>query len=383
MIFNHYKLDKVIEQLKATDSDVTIAVTGDIHLHHNKVPTSRVIRHLHDMYPLEFLKLVDILVLNGDVLDRRLSLESGDLTLILDWFAKIMRDCKKAGTKLYVLEGTRSHDHRQSTLFDFVNELSLIDSSIEYIDTLKVVELPKGYSALFVPDEVNHDASVTATQAKELISSHGYEQVDFAFMHGMFRYQAPIETPVSHSEEVYEKMVKHRVIVNHIHTPSAKGIIRAPGSPVRLRHGEEETKGHYVLSLKGNDVREWYIETERNVVFMTIDVTNWDVSNVYEYLEKLDLETGAHLRLRMSRKSPVRVSVKDIKNRFPHYRISEDFTDSSISELGVGEELVSMEHISLVLSDDVIIENIKARVGPKLNDDGLTTILNDLIKEVS
>src|SRR5690606_5000349 len=126
-----------------------------------------------------------------------------------------------------IVEGTRSHDHRQSQLFQFINNLAFIDADLHYHDELSIIEVYPGYTALLVPDEVNHDASVTSQQVQALLDNRGLDQVDFTFMHGMFRYQAPIETPVSHNEEFYTRITKYRVVVNHIHTPTANGIIRA------------------------------------------------------------------------------------------------------------------------------------------------------------
>lgn len=386
MIFKHHKLSTVVDELKKLDVDsperLTIAVTGDIHLYHPRVPTTRIVKHLKNMFTDELLKQLDVIVLNGDILDRRLSLESDDLTTILDWFGKIMRDCKKYNVRLFVLEGTRSHDHKQASLFEFIDKLSRLNCDLHYFDEVTVAELAPGFNAVFVPDEINYDASITAKEVLTAVQLNGMEKVDFAFIHGMFRYQAPIETPVSHNEEFYEDLVKHRTVINHIHTPSAKGKIRAPGSPVRLRHGEEETKGFYVASVKGDDVREWYVEVENNVVWTTLNVTGQSYSEVCELLDNLShLEQGANLKLRMSRTCPAKPSIRTIKSDYPHFRFMEDFTDGKQASLGDGDELIVHNSIKLVLTRDVILDEIKTRMEPMVHDKESLELLDALLKE--
>lgn len=384
MIFKHHPLKDVIQTLSTRNSDLTVAVTGDIHLHHPRVPTRRIIQHLDTMFGNEVMKYLDVVVLNGDVMDRRLSMEAEDFTDIFDWMGRFLRTAKRHAVRVVIVEGTRSHDHRQSQLFQFINNLAFIDADLHYHDELTIVELYPGYTALLVPDEVNHDASVTAGQVQDLLNLRGLEQVDFSFMHGMFRYQAPIETPVSHNETFYTKITKQRVVINHIHTPSSNGIIRAPGSPVRLKHGEEEDKGFYIVSIKGDEVFEWFVETEGNVNWITVDVTGLDLPQVYEILDGYDktLADGDNLRLRMTRNCPSKASLRVIKHRYGRLKFTEDFVDGKQGTLGNGDEIINHHAVRLSLTSDVIINKLKERLQPVLQDDPqLITVLDTLLHE--
>lgn len=387
MSIKHFLLNEVVAKLVAlggrTKDRLNIATTGDIHLYHPRVPSSRIVTHLHAMFTDELLSVLDAIVLNGDILDRRLSLESTDITIILDWFGKIMRDCKRHGVRLYVLEGTRSHDYKQSSLFEFINELSRIKCDLHYFDEVTVTPLLKGFTGVFIPDEVNYDASLTASEVSRKVVNAGCKQVDLAFMHGMFRYQAPIETPISHHEDFYKTIVKHLVVVNHIHAPSSRGNIRAPGSPVRLKHGEEETKGFHILSITKDSTKDWFVEVTDNVVWMTIDVSKLSYTKVGELLSKLDyLENGANLKLRMTRDCPLKASMREIKRDFPHFSIIEDFTDGKASALGVGDELIEHVGIRIILTPDVIKLKLKERVMQKLGDkEEIRSLVEELLNE--
>lgn len=381
MSIKHVSLTKVISDITELHPDLVIGVTGDIHLHHPRVPSQRIIRHLNEIYNDDYLSLLDVLVLNGDVFDRRVSAESEDFTAILYWIARLLRMCKKHAVRLIVVEGTRSHDHRQPELFCFINDLSAIGCDLHYYDKLKVGNVFGDYTALYVPDEINHDASITAQQSLELIQQQGLERVDFAFMHGMFRYQLPIESVAAHNEEFLSSIVTKRIVINHVHIPSSKGIIRAPGSTVRLKHGEEEVKGHYCLALKDGVVSDWFIETAGNIVFKTIDVSGLAIDAVYEILDDLDeLEDGSFIRLSLTRQCPSYASLRVIKARYPHFKLTEHFLDSKITSLGDGHSLIDANVRSLVLTEDVVLAILHERVSSKfINDPAALAVMSTLL----
>lgn len=383
MTFKHVHPSVAYEYLKTNPNGLKIATTGDIHLHHPRVSTERIIRHLDEMFNDEYLALVDILILNGDIFDRRLSLESDDFKPIMSWITSIMYRCAKHNVKLYVLEGTRSHDHKQNDLFEFLQSIGNIHVYLEYIDKVDIVEIHPGVHALFVPDEVNHDASITATQIHELMTLKGLEQVDFAFMHGMFRYQLPIESIAAHSEEFFNTIVKHKVVINHIHIPSLRGKISAPGSPVRLRHNEEETKGHHLMVLEDGGVTEFFIETLDNVVFDTLDVTQLDLPGVLDLIESKNYGMErCFIRLRMARDSTVRQSLNVIKSRWPQHQFSEDFIDSDITTLGQGDDLVDVDIVSVVLDKENITNILKDRMSAKFgSSESHMTVVNKVLSE--
>lgn len=385
MTINHVPLSHVTKALQALSPELTVAVTGDVHLFHPKVPTRRIIHHLDHSFTDELLMQLDVLLLNGDVFDRRLSTDTETFFDVMTWINRLQRRCKRYNVRLIVLEGTRSHDHRQSRFFSYLNEIGEIECDTIYHDQLAVAELVPGYTALFIPDEVNRDASITAGQVRSLLQSRGIDQVDFSFMHGMFQYQVPIQSIAAHSLPFYESITKHRIVINHVHIPSSKGIARAPGSLVRLKHGEEETKGFYIVALKDGVVHDWFVETENNVVFKTLMVEHLSLDETYGLLDSLDsLEKGSHIKLKLSRHSVIYPSLRQLKNDYPHFKITEDFTDSSIQRLESDDTLGVVQGAALNLTPDVLDAIIRERVGQRLVELGksdLVPILHTLLLE--
>lgn len=383
---HHIPLAQAVQALTSVPNDLAIGTTGDIHLYHPTVRTERIVRHLEEMYTDEYLQALDYLVLNGDVFDRRLSLEAPDWTVIIHWVSKILRRCRKFDVELVVIEGTRSHDHYQSSLFEFLNNILFRKDEqpckLRYISKLSITYFGD-HPVLIVPDEVNHDASVTAKQIRNLLKSHGLEQVDFAFMHGMFRYQAPVETVTAHDIEFFHRIVKHRIVINHIHHPSSCGIVRAPGSPCRLRHNEEETKGHHALALRNDECVDWFIETADNVVFRKVMVKGLELDEIYKILDAFEYEEGSFIRLDFTRECPAYASLLQIKARYHFYKITEKFLDSDIEQLGSGEDLINQPTFEgRELTLDVINDHLKTVLTHKFQDDvGLLETLTVILEE--
>ena len=63
-----------IKKRKATD--VHVLVTGDCHIGSRSIPTLCIVRALEKATSSEILKYTDSVIINGDLLDRRISLAS-------------------------------------------------------------------------------------------------------------------------------------------------------------------------------------------------------------------------------------------------------------------------------------------------------------------
>lgn len=301
-----------------------VAVIGDIHLGHARVRTQTIIQMLDRTFSDNDLNHLDLIVINGDLFDKRLPMDSDDAHSIIRWMRRFILACKKNNTSLMVLEGTPSHDNKQSNWFVLMAEFLGVVDTVRYINKLAIEPLyPNGPYALLVPDEVNHDASDTWLQVMELMRSKGLESVDYAFMHGMFRYQEPILSVVSHNEENYHKIVSQRIVINHHHTHTTCGRIVAPGSPERLRHNEEEDKGHYRFTIvDGSACNDTMVVNDKASIFSTIDVCGMSFADVVNAVNNTNYLPGSQVRLKLSRSDPAYVGMKSLKNHFPHYYLS-------------------------------------------------------------
>jgi len=133
---------------------------------------------------------------------------------------------------LRVLEGTPSHDRRQSRQFKIVKALLGIEMDLKYVDTLSIEHNEKfDCTFLYLPDEWRGCNEQTKEEVKRLLVQHNLESVDFAFMHGSFPHQLPnIKHIPVHDPEFYLSIVNKYIFIGHIHVMSQYERILAQGS---------------------------------------------------------------------------------------------------------------------------------------------------------
>lgn len=335
------------------EGDINILVTGDCHLAVRSLEPGKVAGVLNEITSDRVLRYTDSVVLNGDLLDRRISLASEEAVEFIEFGLGLRNRCRKHGVSLDILEGTPSHDNRQPAILELFDRYAMDQdrSVIRYIDRVSIVPLLHAHRdeyvqqhygrqlhSLFVPDEVSTDGMITWGIVKDAMSLTALETVDMSYMHGTFRYQEPILTEGSHVEEHYEGITRGRVVVNHWHLPSAHGRIRAPGSVERLRHGEEETKGFYYITLSPGEngdisVTEYFVYNENATEFVTMDVSGLTLSSARELLDAtFERNPKARVRLQLSRLDELYPSLSDLRMTYKSLKITEKIIDIEVSE---------------------------------------------------
>ncbi len=320
-----------------------MASISDIHLAHPRTSTYHIIENLRAAFPdnAETAKL-DILFFAGDVFDRLMNLPQDEVDVIQEWIADLLKLCVKHNIIVRVLEGTPSHDWRQSKQFVNVNNSLHIKANLKYIDTLsiEVIDELGGLSVLYVPDEWNADASVTWQQTVELLAIHGMTQVDVACMHGSFDYQLPVESVKNHNSEQYMSIVRGYITIGHVHIRSERGgKILAQGSFDRLSHGEESAKGHYRACLSPAGNYHWFVENSGARIYKTLDCREMSTEEVIELLESYEhCPDQSRFRLVITRGSVVQHGIKDVRKRFPQFVLS-----TQMDELKAQEEAVIIQ----------------------------------------
>jgi DNA repair exonuclease SbcCD nuclease subunit len=320
-----FELNDITKAIRQ-EGGYVVAVISDVHLGHGRVHASKVIKGLDSIFPDERLRALNMVMITGDLFDKRLTYDSDDAQLITRWVEIFLRRCAKFGVAVRILEGTPSHDNKQSRWLPLVAELANINLDIKYYGTITIDELYEGGPlALYVPDEMNHDANDTWMQVNELLRQRGVSEVQYAFMHGMFTYQEPIRTVVSHSVENYHRIVTQRIYIGHHHTHTTCGRIVVPGSLERLRHNEEEEKGHLQFTIMPDHsvTDEYFIPNPLATVFSTLDVKGLELKKAIKLLEGYEhLPQGSNLRLELSRDDATYAGLAEIKSRFPQYYIT-------------------------------------------------------------
>lgn len=300
-----------------------IAVTGDDHLGHPNCTTPEIVKNLFAAFPdnAETARL-NMIVINGDFFDRLLPLAFQYVFEIRELVHHFLRVCKKHDIIIRVVEGTPRHDNKQSAMFEHENTLAEIGADLKYVTQLSIEYIERyGISVLYVPDEVNHESHKTLSQVHELLRAKGLTHVDYAFMHGMFQHQVPeISNDHKHDNAAYLAIVKHLIFVSHVHTYSQYDRIIAPGSFDRLKHNEEEPKGHVRSVVKSNG--EWkvkFIENKGAKRFDTLDCTGLEMEALLVLVDERakTLPELSHLRIKAEKRHPIFTNMETLITRWP------------------------------------------------------------------
>jgi hypothetical protein len=316
-----------------------------------------------------------MLVLVGDVFDHLLTFESDEASLIDLWIARLLRLCLKFDVMVRVLEGTPSHDRKQSVRFR-TNQEKLEKSGLglvkmKYVEELSIEYIEEfGIHVLYVPDEWGLTTLDTFDQVQKLLEEHQLEQVDFAFMHGMFEYQCGYNAPnmekMTHNSFAYHAIVKHLIFIGHVHTFSRNDRIIAQGSFDRLAHGEEEAKGFVraVVNPTG-DYQIEFIENETATRFVTVACTHDDAAdNLIEIDRRVrDLPVESFVRVKALKNNPILSNMTVIRERWPQFHwsnLSEDTEQKKPSD-------VILDHKSVYIPLQINRQNIEEIVGKRLS----------------
>lgn len=301
---------------------------SDIHFGNKRTPTEKTIASLNRLLPSNgFLETVDAMFIPGDVFDRLLTVPEDNVYLVRQWIARLLRLCEKHDIVLRVLEGTPSHDWKQSRQFFEIKDLIGANVDFHYAETLSIEYVEKlGISILYVPDEWNHDNEITLSQVKALMAEQGYEKVDFTLIHGTFTHQMPehINAP-KHDPEEYLALTRYNIFVGHIHKHSLNDRIISAGSSDRLTHNEEEPKGIVDVTVYQDTTFECkFIENETAMLYKSYVCTNMEIDDAFIYLDKrlVTLPEGSYVSIIAAKNDPIFVSLETLRRRWPYLHIS-------------------------------------------------------------
>lgn len=359
--------------------DVSCLTLSDVHLGHIRNPTKEIIANLDSFFShytseSDFCKL-DIIFIAGDLFDSLLDFSSKETHEILLWLGRLMNFCARFDIKLRILEGTPSHDWKQS--FAACSIYKLVEKSFDfkYIDTLHI-EYLKDYDAhiLYVPDEWTASTDQTLSQVKALMSVMKLRQVDIAVMHGSFSYQLPAaaHSAPKHDEATYLSLVKHFITIGHIHVHSVYERILAQGSFDRLSHNEEEPKGAVQFNIsesRGNTFV--FIENKGAKIFKTIVLKSKDLDRSLLQIEKAiaKLPNNSYVRIKATKDHPLYVAFDDLKVKFPMFFFTKANIEDEEESSTITNNVVSLDkdYIPINIHRDNVVTLIMHQVQTKHN----------------
>lgn len=295
---------------------------GDVHLGNPNTPTELIIRNLHRYIHEDLIAELDVLIIEGDLFDRLLSNDDNNTYRIHAWATALMYMCSRHNTELWVLEGTPSHDWGQNKYFVEQQINAKIPVCLYYARKLSIMYHERfDMHVLFVPDKCLPHTDDIYRETQLLLKSKNITQVDFAVMHGAFKYQLPaiVEEP-THDEQSYLDLVKYFIFIGHVHQRSQYERILAAGSFDRHSHGDEGQKGFYDVSVKEDGTHKiTFVVNQKAKRYDTLDCHGMDVKELnVALLDKLqDVPRGSSIRLRCNRHDAAVTYVETLKRDYP------------------------------------------------------------------
>lgn len=360
---------------------------SDVHLGHRQTPTQLVIDNFWKIVTDDFLKDLDMIIIAGDLFDRQLNNGDDNANLCNRFITLLLFKCAAYNVMLRVVEGTPSHDREQSRFF--IEQKNNVNIPVDLFYTKKLeIEYNEKLDAyfLYVPDKWHPNPNVTFQQIKEQMAKLGIEKVDFAIMHGAFTYQLPsiVEEPC-HNEEDYLSIVKHLILIGHVHIMTVKDRILSAGSFDRNGHNDEIPKGLFDVKVKQNG--EWsakFIENKTAKRYDTLDVHSFDTKQlnfaVKEHIK--NLPDGSAIRLRCNPQDVATGDIESFMAEYPKYQwslILEKSTDKKSSVVDCLKEFNMAEFTNI--TKDTIQDLITAEM-TRLNLDPIVhKRLNERLEE--
>lgn len=351
-------------------SKLKILVFSDVHLYHDKTRTEHIVFGLLKQLPdNESMRDVDLIVISGDLFDHSVFMPNKSIQVVITLVYHILKLCVKYDIVLRILEGTPSHDWRQSKLFIDINDNLRKPADVRHVVNLSIEHLERfGIDILYVPDEWGTGCSDTFLEVKQLLLDHNLTKVDFSIMHGCFNYQFPVNLvgkPDVHDEASYLSITRHLIFIGHYHTPSVFERIYVPGSFDRLKHGEEEAKGHLVATVHNDgsyDVK--FVENKNAMIYKTFDFAGYSVGEVADTLNRYfnDDVSERYIRILADKEDAIYGGVTDLKRSYP-------FANFSISLKTKEKDKMVSEAKDIVrpnsLNNENIIELMQQRLAEK------------------
>jgi hypothetical protein len=300
---------------------------GDVHLGHPNTPTEHIIRNLLQYVHEDLIKELDMLIIEGDLLDRLLNAGDPNIFRVHAWATWLMRTCAKHGTMLEILEGTPSHDWNQSMYFVEQKINADIPVDMFYAKSLTVRYIEKfDMYMLYVPDHCLPHPDDILKEARLQMAKLGITQVDFAVMHGAFRYQYPkVVIEPTHDEPTYLALVKYFIFIGHVHQSSQYERILAAGSFDRLNHGDEGMKGFYDVSVREDGThRVTFVVNHHAKRYDTLECHHLDTKSINVLVQKHmeGLRKGSSIRLRCNKGDPAATYVETLKREYSDFEWS-------------------------------------------------------------
>ena len=200
---------------------------------------------------LKSLKILDFVVIAGDLFDNKLSLNSEHTKYLFVFLKKLIDICIKHNAKLRIVKGTEFHDNKQLDVLKF---LANSNCDIKIIENVSDEELFENFNVLYIPEEYVSDKDeyyknyFNENDKYDMVFAHGLVN-EVAFVAKMQESEVTMaKAPIFKSEELLD-VCKGPIFFGHIHKSQCiRHRIFYVGSFSRWIFGEEEPKGFFTVA---------------------------------------------------------------------------------------------------------------------------------------
>lgn len=262
---------------------------------------------------IEKMKLLDFIVIAGDLFDSKISLNSAHTKYIFKFLKELIEICKERNIKLRIIKGTESHDNQQ---LDSIERLIDDRCDMKIISTVTVEYLFDDFKCLYIPEEYMKDPM---EYYKPFFENTVYDNnmYDMIFGHGMVddvsfvakNQQSEItmaKAPIFKTAKLIE-ISKGPIFFGHIHkAQNIKDHMYYTGSFSRWCFGETEPKGFMTVAYNTDNsaydvefIENTYAQTyDTMIVDYNSDFYKDDPNQQLEYLiSVVKTATSTHLRV--------------------------------------------------------------------------------------
>ena len=363
-------------------------VISDIHFGHSKNKAINIVNNFKNVLRDDAItNELDIIFIAGDVYDTLLTLPSEDAAEVDMLISYLINICACYNISLRILEGTPSHDWKQSKRFIDIAYIMKSPIDIKYIKELSIEYIERfDIHVLYVPDEWSSSTEKTLNEVYDLLKAKGLEKVDYAIMHGIFPFQLPEHVKVhKHDSEAYLKLVRELIFIGHIHTYSTYDRIIAQGSFDRISHGEEEPKGFILATITNDDRRIQFIENKNAKIFKTIDCT---YLNIVDTINKIDniltilkIPTGSFIRVLADTDNPILANMDMLIRKYPTLMWSKLAKDNK-EEIELFEDKYNDDYIPITITNENIKQLLLDRISFTEINSNVIIMAEEILDEI-
>lgn len=303
--------------------DLRVVSISDVHIGHHVTLSESIYENLKAYFYPELTNETDILFICGDFFDRLLNLDSKSSTVAITFIHEIIQMSIKNNFIIRVLNGTFSHDKYQNQLFltiadkyKDVNLKVITDISFERINELDT-------TVLYIPDDLPYNNfNEVSDSISKVLARNDVEKVDFIIGHGTLDYTIPKSAhkdKIIFPEEFISNLVEGYAIFGHIHTRSSREKIIYNGSFDRLAHGEEKSKGFYIVNRRNDKYYFKFVENRDASKFLTLRPIGDELEDLkVDLFRQIDKNFGPHYS------GHLRIVCKDVTIRSLLYKFAMD-----------------------------------------------------------